>query len=164
MDLYDTDGDRKLSATELEASPGLSASLATYDTDGDGMISEAEIAARLQQFVDTNVALNRLSAEVTLDGRPLGDAEVRFVPEVYLGEQIRPASGKTRKGGTASMAVADEDLPENQKGIRGIHAGTFRVEITHPEREIPAEYNTQTTLGYETTPGNPYAEFHLKSR
>ena len=162
--LYDKDGDRKLDTSELEACPGLAFAIKVYDTDGDGMISEDEITSRLSSFVDVNVALNRLSAKVLLDGRPLGDAEVRFIPEPYLGEEIKPAFGKTRKGGNASMAVAVEDLPENQKKIRGIHTATFRVEITHPEKDIPARYNTETTLGYETTPGNPYAVFKIKSR
>ena len=30
--------------------------------------------------------------------------------------------------------------------------------------KIPAKYNTQTTLGYETERGKPYADFDLKSR
>ncbi len=164
MILYDNDGDRKLSSEELSASPGLASSVQIYDQDSDGMISDTEIANRLQKFVKRGIALARLSATVTLDNKPLGGAKIRFVPETYLGEDIKIATGTTRKRGSATMAVADEDLPENQQGIRGIHAGTYRVEITHPEMELPAKYNSATTLGYETTPGNPYASFHLKSR
>ena len=164
MALYDKDGDHALSKSELEACPGLAASLKVYDSDKDGMISQQEIVKRLERFVTRGIALARLSVTVTLDKKPLANATVRFVPEPYLGEEIKPASGTTRKRGSATMAVADEDLPENQKGIKGIHAGTFRVEITHPQKKIPAKYNTDTKLGYETTPGNPYASFKLKSR
>ena len=164
MALYDKDGDQKLSESELQASPGLLMSINTYDTDGDQVISQEEITTRLQKFVEYGVALLRLSASVTLDGRPLGGATIRLVPEPYLGDELKAAIGTTRSKGSASMAVPDEDLPENQKGIRGIHAGTYRVEITHPEKTIPAKYNTETTLGYEATPGNPYATFNLKSR
>ena len=162
--LYDADGDQKLSSSELEACPGMAVGIKTYDQDSDGMISQAEIAERLQRFVDRRVALARLAVTVTLDKRPLGNATVRFVPEPYLGSELKVATGTTRKRGTATMAVADEELPENQRGIRGVHSGTYRVEITHPDETIPKEYNTETTLGYESTPGNPYAAFHLKSR
>jgi hypothetical protein len=162
--LYDKDGDGILTADELKACPGILVSLELYDQDGDGSVTEAEIAARLSDFVDRNVALSRLSATVLLDRRPLGGATIRLVPEPYLGEEIKQAVGTTRKGGSGSVAVADEDLPDNQKGIRGIHSGTYRVEITHPEISIPAKYNTETTLGYETKPGDPYATFELKSR
>ena len=86
------------------------------------------------------------------------------MPEPYLGEEIKQAAGTTGKSGAASIAVPDEELPKNQKGIRGVHSGTFRVEITHPEISIPAKYNTETTLGFETNPGNPYVTFDLKSR
>ena len=162
--LYDTDGDEQLSESELEACPGLKLASKAYDLDGDSAISQAEIAARLQRFIDRGVALYQLSARVRLDNKPLASAAVRFVPEPYLGEEIKVATGTTRPGGSASMAVPDEDLPKNQQGIRGIHAGTYRVEVTHPEIAIPAKYNTETTLGYETTPGNPYAKFNLSTR
>ena len=164
MSLYDQDGDGRLSAEELKACPGIQSSLEIYDQDGDESVSEAELAARLKRFVDHNVALSRVSATVRLDQKPLGGATVRFVPEAYLGDETKEAVGITRKGGSASIAVPDEDLPENQKGIRGVNSGTYRVEITHPEIEIPAKYNTETTLGYETKPGDPYATFELKSR
>jgi hypothetical protein len=43
-----------------------------------------------------------------------------------------------------------------------VHYGTFKVRITHPSIQIPAKYNTETELGYETEVGNPYANFDLK--
>ena len=162
--LYDKDGDGKLSSEELQACPGILVSLELYDQDGDGFVSQEEIAQRLQKYVDGKVTLARVSARVSLNKKPLADATVRFIPESYLGEAIKPASGVTRKRGSATMAVAKEDLPEEMHGILGIHPGTYRVEITDPDGKVPAKYNTETTLGYETTPGNPYATFDLKSR
>jgi hypothetical protein len=161
---YDKDGDGNLSLLELEACPGILESIAIYDLNNDKIISQEEIAQRLEKFVNRSVALARLSATVRFNNRPLGGASIRFIPETYLGDEIKPALGQTRQKGSATMAVADGDLPENQRGIRGIHTGTYRVEITHPEVKIPAKYNTETELGYETTPGNPYAKFDLKSR
>jgi len=164
LSMYDTNQDGKLDSEELKSCPGLLAAIKSYDVDNDGMISQEEIAARLAKFVERGIALSRLSATVKLDKRPLAEATIRLVPEPYLGEEIMVATGTTRGRGSASMAVPDADLPENQKGIRGIHGGTYRVEITHPSVEIPEKYNTQTTLGYETTPGNPYVTFELRSR
>ena len=163
MALYDADGDKKLSSAELESCPGMADGMKIYDQDNDGTISQAEIATRLQRFVNRQVALARLSVTVTLNKRPLGNALIRFVPEPYLGDEVKVATGTTRKRGSATMAVAQEELPKNQKGIRGVHSGTYRVEITHPDEEIPKRYNTETSLGYESTPGNPYASFNLKS-
>ena len=98
-----------------------------------------------------------------MDGRPLSGATVKLIPEKYLGDEIKAAVGVTNDGGSATMRIPDEDLPEAQRGIVGVHYGTYKVEITHPTMKIPAKYNTQTTLGYETERGNPYADFDLKS-
>jgi len=146
IELYDKDEDGVLSLSELKACPGMLAFLEIYDRDNDQMISPEEIVRRLQEFIDSRSALCKLSATVRLNRRPLGGATVRFIPEPYLGGEIRPATGKTRRGGSATMAIADEELPENQKGIRGIHTATYRVEITHPEIRLPAKFNTETVL------------------
>jgi hypothetical protein len=164
ISLYDKNGDGVLSAEELKACPGLLVALKTYDKDEDGVISRDEIVARLRIFVDRKTALTGLVATVLLDNRPMVGATIRFVPEPYLGDGIKPAQGNAKKRGAAIMAVAPEDLPENQKKIRGLHYGTYRVEITHPEIEVPSKYNATTTLGFETQPGNPSVTFNLKSR
>ncbi|MEQ8616217.1 MAG: EF-hand domain-containing protein [Lacipirellulaceae bacterium] len=164
VELYDKDDNQSLSKEELASCPGLLMSLKAYDLDSDESISEEEIKSRLKKLVEKAAALSRVTVTLKLNKKPLPGATIRFVPEPYLGEAIKSATGKTLKRGVASMAVADEELPDSQKGIRGIHPGTYRVEITHPEVEIPAKYNTNTTLGYETTPGNPYASFDLKSK
>ena len=62
------------------------------------------------------------------------------------------------------MRIAEEDLPESQKGMVGIHNGTYRVEITHPEVSIPAKYNTETTLGFEPAGASIRATFELSSK
>ncbi|MEO2049131.1 MAG: hypothetical protein ABGX16_21440, partial [Pirellulales bacterium] len=104
--LYDKDGDGGLSLQELEACPGILVSIAIYDQDGDKIVSQVEIAQRLQIYVTRSIALARLSATVRINKRPLGGATVRFIPESYLGEEIKPAVGETRRMGSATMAVA----------------------------------------------------------
>lgn len=162
--MYDFDGDGILSASELAASPGLETMLKAYDTDGDGAVAQTEFAQRLETFVRSGTALLPLSAEVKLNNRPLAGATVRFVPEGYFGNAIKPATGVTTKSGSAQMAVAAEDLPENQRKFKAVQFGTYRVEITHPEIDIPAKYNTETTLGYETVFGQPNVEFRLTNK
>lgn len=161
--LYDKDGDAALSTSELQSCPGLWVALKAYDQDNDNKISLAEIENRLQLFVDRETALTGLVATVTLDKQALVGAEVKFIPEPYLGKGIKPARATTQKRGAGMLAIDPADLPKNQQKIRGIHYGTYRVEITHPERDIPRKYNAETTLGYETQPGNPSVAFHLSS-
>ncbi len=99
-----------------------------------------------------------------LNGRPLAEAEVKLVPEKYLGDEITTAWGKTTPSGIASMDIRDEDSPATEQGLRGVHCGTYKIEINHPTLKIPAKYNTETTLGYETEMGNPSFTVELKSR
>jgi len=163
IELYDKDGDGQLSVAELEDCSGILASISAYDKNGDEQVSAEEIAQRLQTFVDSKVAIGRLIVSVRLDGSSLEGATIRFIPEDYLGDEIKPAMGQTNGSGTAAMAVAKEDLPESQKELVGVHFGTYRVEITHPSISIPAKYNTESTLGFEPAPASIRAKFELSS-
>lgn len=164
MELYDADHDGKLSDKELEACPGILMHRDLYDTDHDGKISREEVEDRIKKLRASHIGLTRLGVQVRLDGRPLAGATVKLVPEKYLGSDIKGAVGITGPAGSASLSIPDEDLPAAQHGLTGVHYGTYKVEITHPTIKIPAKYNTQTTLGYETERGNPFADFDLKSR
>ena len=57
-----------------------------------------------------------------------------------------------------------EKAPAALKNIKLIQYGTFKVRITHPTIKIPAKYNTDTTLGYETIPGQPTVSFVLNAK
>jgi hypothetical protein len=162
--LYDRDGSGDLSVDELQACPGMLSALKTYDLDGDGNISMDEITARLELFAKSRVALTQLVAVVRLGNRPLAGATILFVPEPYLGSAIKSATGKTGRSGGAMMDVDDSELPSNQAGLVGVQLATYRVEITHPEITIPAKYNTNTTLGYDSQPGKPSVIFNLETR
>jgi hypothetical protein len=164
MELYDTDHDGQLSDKELEACPGILMHRDLYDSDHDGKISREEVEARIRKLRASRIGLTRLGVQVRMDGRPLAGATVKLVPEKYLGSDIKGAAGITGAGGAASLSIPDEDLPAAQHGLTGVHYGTYKLEITHPTAKIPAKYNTQTTLGYETERGNPFVDFDLKSR
>lgn len=164
METYDTNGDAFIDAGELEASPPLSAALKKVDHDGDGSVSESEIAARLNQWIDSRIALFTVPCRVYLNGKPLQDATVRFEPEPFLGSSFQVVEGRTtRKGG-----IKFQTLPNMPAG--GLPPGLYRVRITKTndgKQIIPKQYNEQTVLGQEIAndaEGMERAlEFQLKS-
>jgi hypothetical protein len=164
IELYDKNGDEKLSKEELSQCPGVEASLTLYDTNGDQAVDRAEFAQRLGELLRSRVGLTNLRSRVTYQGRPLSDAVVVLEPEPYLGSEVQTATGTTDANGSASLGIAAENLPSNLQGRKLVHCGTYKVRITHPKIKLPAKYNTQTTLGYETRLGDPFAAFALTAR
>ncbi len=164
LELYDKDKDGSLSETELVACPGILGHLSQYDKDGNGAVSREEIEEQLTQLLSSRVGVTTLRIDVRMDRRPLPGAQVKIVPEGYLGDDVKPAYGTTNPRGTATMDIRDEDSLSSEQGLLGVHYGTYKVEVTHPEVSIPEKYNTQTTLGYETEKGNPSFVVDLKSR
>ena len=141
---YDQSGDAKLTGEEL--SPALKALLEAADQDGDGALSEAEIVDRLEVHVESRIGLHDVGGTVLLDGRPLPDAEVRFIPDPVLEGIVKPASGRTDTRGFVELRIEGNDLP-------GVQPGFYRVEVSKTDannREIvPARYNVDSELGQE---------------
>ena len=163
---HDADGDGKLSEAELASVPGLLASIAVYDTDGDKSLSADEISMRLESMVSSGVGLLGCRCTVLVGGQPLPGATVRLLPEEFLGGAVLAAEGVTDRDGSATLAVDDSKLPEDQRGLASMQPGVYRVEITHPDRTIPERYNSQTTLGHEVHPAarDTGALFRLDSK
>ena len=153
IEQYDQDADGLLSEAELAACPGILGQLRKYDQDQDRRVSAAEIAARIGQWQDRGTGLRAFSCGVSLEGRPLFGAQVRLTPETFLGENLKSASGTVADFGQAVIRIAPEELPEDQKDIPGVQLGLYKVQITHPTVELPARYNTETTLGVEIGEG-----------
>jgi hypothetical protein len=153
LELYDSDGDGLLNKTELEACPGLLSAIERYDTDGDGQISADELVAKLETVLTSGVGMTSVSCHVTLKGRPLSGAQVRYVPEAFLGESVFVAEGTTDETGLATPVISDELLPETQRGIAAMQPGVYRVEITHPESNMPAKFGgEESPLGHDVDP------------
>jgi hypothetical protein len=145
---YDTNGDRKLSREELKKSPGLLSAIDAFDQDGDRSISGDELTSKLNEIRQQDAALVEITCVVTRGGQPLEGATVKFVPEPFMGEDVKPAMGVTARDGTAFPSVDEQELPEDFRGrVRGVPCGVFRVLVTHPTIAVPARYNTQTELG-----------------
>ena len=166
IELLDKDANGLLTASELAASPGLLSSLADCDTSGDKQLDRDEIAARLSEMYSDGASLTSFDCRVLLDNRPLKGAEVRLVPESFLGDAVKAGSGVTDGAGNVSIGIADEDLPEAARGLKKMQVGIFRVEITHPSVKIPAKFNTQTILGHTILPTDPeqLVAFRLQSK
>ena len=141
---YDQDGDDLLSKEELASCPGILNRLEQIDTDQDDHVSADEIAQRIGMWQESKVALMPLGVRVTLNGKPLAGADVKFIPEAFLGDAVKPAAGQTDAYGMVSPAIASDQLPEDLSDIRGVHLGLYQVEITHSKQKLP-----DTRLGTE---------------
>jgi hypothetical protein len=150
IEYYDKSADGHLSDAELEACPAINNSLAKYDTDADRKISQAEIANRLQQLYSSGAGLFEVQCSVTRGGRPLSGANVRFIPEPFLGDSVHEATATTDIAGRASPGIAADKLPENIRTAQLMHVGLYRVEIEHPS--IPQ--GAGKALGFEVDPNS----------
>jgi hypothetical protein len=160
--LYDRNQDAALSADELQQCPGILARLPLYDQDNNGSVDQPEIEARLEKLFQHGVGGTQLGCYVSFQGRPLADARVTLEPEPYLGNEVQAASGTTNGSGATQLGIPPECLPSHLERLNAVHYGTFKVRVTHPTIEIPAKYNSQTQLGYETEIGNPLLRLELR--
>ena len=132
IELYDKNGDGSLDETEMAASPAIHAARDRYDADGNQAISQDEMATHLSAIYSSGTPWVSVECQVYLDGKPLRGATVRFVPEEFLKHALMPASGTTDDEGRAILAVADEELPADKRGLQIIQPGPYRVKVEHP--------------------------------
>lgn len=157
LEAYDSNRDGTIAGGELDASPALKSALARFDANQDGGISAAEIAERVKAWKMMKTGLASVRCQVMLDGKPLAGATVDFVPEPFLGEHVKPASGTVNQFGDAAPTVSDADKPD-PKLPGGVHFGLFTVKIAKPtggKDTIPARYNSKSTLGLEVSYDEP---------
>ena len=165
IEQYDTNGDGQLSTAELASCPGILGRRDQYDSDGNDQVSADEIAQRIESWLEREVGIRGMTCRVVLNRRPLAGAQVRLIPEPFLGPDVKPARGTTAAFGVAPLGIAPEDLAEDEQGIVGVHLGLYKVEITHPRVKLPARYNTASTLGAEITATDRQTlRFELRSR
>jgi len=145
IEMFDKNKDGKLSGEELDKCPGLKSALSTVDPSNQGVTAEA-ITARIRAWQDSKLGRTSLSCVVMHNGQPLGGAEIKLVPEKFLGDDMPVVSGKTGKSGMAMLSVPVSGKPDDPPGVP---PGFYRIEITKPGMTIPAKYNTETTLGQE---------------
>jgi hypothetical protein len=148
--MFDTNKDGKLSGAELDQCASLKGAVARIDTTGQGAITAEMIADRIRTWQETKIGRISFSCIVVHNGQPLVGAEVKLIPEKFLGSAIQEAKGTTDTQGKAVITIESTD-PSMRPGLA---LGFYRVEITKAGENIPAKYNTTTILGQEIAPGN----------
>ncbi len=143
IEMFDADKDGKIDGEELSKCPGLKAAMSKLDPEGTGELTAAMIAARIRAWQDSRLARMSLRCMVTRQGQPLAGAEVRFVPERFLGDDMKTAVATTDQNGVAMLSIPGTEGPP------GVPVGFYRVEINKAGENIPAKYNTETVLGQE---------------
>jgi hypothetical protein len=145
IEMFDANKDGKISGAELDKCPGLKAAVEQIDSSGKGEITAEMIAARIKAWQDSKLGRMSLGVRVMHNGQPLTGAEVQFVPEKFLGENLKTATGKTDANGMAMISIPVKGPNEPP----GVAPGLYRVEITKDGEKIPAKYNTETVFGQE---------------
>jgi len=151
IEMFDTNKDGKISGAELDKCPGLKAAIDQIDKAGTGGITADMITARIKAWKDSKLGRMSMGIRVTHNGQPLEGAEVKFVPEKFLGDKIPTATGKTDVNGMAMLTVPPD--PAKPNFPPGVAPGLYRVEITKAGENIPAKYNTETVFGQEAAQG-----------
>jgi hypothetical protein len=148
--IYDTNGDGKISGAEFDTVPSLASAqaMANFKSTKEKGITGADIAARIKAWQATKVGrIGGIIVQVSRNGKPLNGAEVKFVPEKFLGN-LQECTGTTGTDGSFQMIAP----PTPSGDPPGVPPGYYRVEITMPDGSIPAKYNTQTIFGEEVCP------------
>jgi len=159
---YDVNKNGVLEYKELDKAPGLQAGVATikklakprhFPSESEllaATITAEEIDARIREWKARGVGRIRVLCRVLRvrgGGRSerVANAEVKFVPEDFLGPGLPTGTGTTDKSGTALISQPEQG--EGDKAL-GMSPGFYRVQIAKGT-EIPAKYNTETILGQE---------------
>lgn len=151
---YDTNNNSTLETNEIAKSPALLSAMDKYDADKDGSLSKQEIQTRVQYYNDRLGSLTNFYAMVTLDGNPLAGAEVKLIPEPWLGSQAKAVTGTTDDKGMVVFRMENADEA-------GLYAGVYKLEVTDQGSSVPARYNTATELGQEVSPDRRELESHV---
>jgi hypothetical protein len=160
---YDSNKDGKISGAEFDKVPALREGLPQgFNTTKEKGVTADMITERIKKWQDVYKTglMGSQSCQVTLAGKPLVGAEIKYVPEGFLGSNMPVCSGTTGPDGIASISVPVAEPTDPH----GAPPGWYKVQITKAGENIPAKYNTQTTLGVEIAPdvrGTP-TKFDLK--
>ena len=145
---FDANLNGSLDEKELEKLPGLKSGLKKADENLDGELSAKEIDARIDAWARSKVGRMTVACIIKHQGAPLANAEVKFIPESFLGSSLQTATGTTGANGMVMPSA-----PESDEKPPGVAPGFYRIEVTAPAGgpPLPAPYNTES-LGMEVAP------------
>jgi hypothetical protein len=144
--LYDANKDGQISGEELDKCPALR-DLSLKLKLGDQGVTADMITARIKVWHQSLIGLESLVCLVTHNGQPLEGAEVKFVPEKFLGDKFQIGTGTTNQEGIAMISIPTAGPREPW----GVGPGFYRIVVSKPGLDIPAMYHSedQTVLGVE---------------
>ncbi|MDO4629193.1 MAG: hypothetical protein Q4C70_08425 [Planctomycetia bacterium] len=129
LELYDANGDGKISGDELDKTPALAFSLKEMDTDKDRALSAAEIQSRLEAWQNSGITLTAPAFVCKIKGKTVKEGTMRLVPEAFLGETYPIAEG-TFINGTCQLRAP------NKGNYQAIPLGFYNVEVSSPAGNI----------------------------
>jgi hypothetical protein len=167
LEAVDANHDGNLDQEELKKCPPLTGvSGATLDINRDGQLSADEVRTTFQRmFASKNTV--EVTCTVRLDNAPLEGATVTLRPIDSLTDVLLPAEGTTDANGEAHPTIAKDELPTEYQSMNLVYAGLYHVEIVHPQKTLPSQYNTASELGWAIDPTSrtgTSARFDLKSK
>jgi hypothetical protein len=144
LDLYDKNKNGQIEGAELDACPALKAALPAIDTNKDKGLSASEIRDRVARYAAPGPV--PVTITVKLDGQPLSEATVTLEPEPFMGASLKTATATTdHEGATGAFRL-------DGRSVAALPPGLYRLRITRDGTNLPARYNTHTTLGREVFP------------
>lgn len=152
VERFDSNGDQVIDQAEWAKSPSLANTFADFDADGDGKVGASDVTGRLLRLSMSDKPLAEVECRVQQEGTPLPGASVRFKPMLVKPAPNWAGEGVTNAQGIATISLPADAVPAELQGAKGIPPGVYLVEITHPERQIPARYNSATELGAVVDP------------
>lgn len=112
-----------------------------------------------------NDGLGRVTGRITLDGQPLENAIVKFVPTVEGGST---SFGRTDSNGEYSMEFSRSQVGASL-GVNEVVISTAdqmaddNDQIVNVRERVPARYNANSQLTFDVQPGKNTADFQLES-
>jgi hypothetical protein len=105
-----------------------------------------------------------VSGEVTLDGVPLADGSIAYIPADGQGTSggAKIANGKYTLQTSAGPKTVRIHSPK-VIGKRPAYPGDPKSPMVDDLADLPPRYNTKTTLTYEVTAGSNVKNWELKS-
>jgi hypothetical protein len=157
---YDKNANGSLDGAELDAVPALKFSLAAIDTNKDKAISLDELKARFESYKAANIGALGVSVLVKVNGTRMAGVTVTFVPEDCMKGTAKGGTGTSRDDGAAEI---------QSDGVPGLALGLYKITASKKgasgAEELPARYNSATTLGREVVAdprgGTPTIELDL---
>jgi hypothetical protein len=109
--------------------------------------------------------LYKVVGKVTMDGEPLPNAEVRFLPIPKRDEPVRPSSATTDENGEYSLEYSSTKSGA-RPGSYQVYVSTKRnamPDVPAVPESVPDVYNTKSTLAAEIDEESRTFNFELKS-